>query len=159
MGLGVGLRREHCAVDPKSFHGEGFGDHGCFGQDVASARASVGFHPQRMAMEEGCAAALTKGHRSQFEPRHAGGTKGVAVEGGMVRGPGKGRHDIGKGAERAAGPAQDASGKSARRKAAARGIQQRLAGFEREGEGVAARGHPLDALGRGRAGLDDLPHR
>ncbi len=159
IGLGIGLRRENCAVDPKSFHGKGFGDHGFFGQDMTAARASVRFRPQRVAMKERRAVALTEGQRGHLESRHADWAKGVAVEGGMFSGPGKGRHDIGKGTERAAGPAQDAAGKSARREAAARGFQQRQAGFQCEGEGAATCFCPLDALGRGRAGLDDLPHR
>ena len=125
---------------------------------MAAARASVGFGPQGVAMEEGRAVTLSQGHRRQLQPRDAGGAKSIAVEGGIVSGLGKRRHDIDEGTERPTHPAQHAAGKSFRRKAAARGFQQRQTSLHRKGEGAAARFHPLDALGCGRAGLEDLSH-
>ena len=126
---------------------------------MATAGASVGFRPQSVAMEERGAVTLAERHRPRLEPRDAARPKAIAVKRRVLAGPGKRRHDIGEGTERPGPDVQRAANKTFRRKAAARGFQQRQAGFQREGKGAAARLHPLDALGRGRSGLDDAPHR
>jgi hypothetical protein len=126
---------------------------------MAAIDASVGFGPQAVAMEEGHAVALPQRHRRHFEPGDAGGPENIAVKRSVLSVLRERRHDIGEGPERTACPAHDATRKSFRRKAAARGFQQRQASFQRQGEGTAAPLDPLDALAHRRSGLDDAPHR
>src|SRR5439155_43888 len=79
ISLGVRLRCKHGAIDAEGLHGEGLGDHGLVGQDMATASTSVRFGPQGMAMKERRAVALAKRHRRQFEPRDARRPEGFAV--------------------------------------------------------------------------------
>ncbi len=119
----------------------------------------VGFRPQRMAMEEGGAVALSERHCRHLEPDDASGSKSVAVERGVRAGFGKRRHHIGERAERAApdvqGTAANPSAAKPRRAASSSGKPA----SQREGEGAAARLDPLNALGRDWAGLSDAAHR
>jgi hypothetical protein len=157
--LRVGFRRKRRAIEAKGFDGKGLGDHGFLRQDVAAACAPVGFGPHSVAMEERRAVAQAQSHRRHLEPRDPGWSESVAVE-RRVRGAfGERRHHIGKRAKQTLLHVQDAAGKSGRGKSPARGLQQRQARFQREAEGAAARLYPLDALGHGRAGLNDAPHR
>ncbi len=121
--------------------------------------ASVGLTPQRVAMEKRRAIARPKGHRAHGQLRDPGGPKGVAVERRVVAGLRQRRHHIGERPERPALDVQRAAGKSFRGKTAARGFQQRQAGLQRERERTAARFHPLDAFGCGRARLLDRSHQ
>src|SRR4051794_19463277 len=110
-------------------------------------------------MEEWRAVALAERHRGKPEPRDPCGPKGVAVERGIGAGLRQCRHHISERTERAALHAEHAAGKSGLGKTAARGFQQRQAGFQRERKRAALRLDPLDALWRGRTGLADAAHQ
>ena len=109
IGLGIGLGREHGAINAERLHCERFSDDALLGKNVAAVQMSVGLGPQPVTMEERRTVALAERHRAELQLRNAGRPKRVAVERRIGAGLRQRRHHIGKGPERPSPHAQHAA--------------------------------------------------